>query len=82
MKKRYEKPILEVDAYELDTSIASNCRYVVKMGPEYGDHKLCEDYLEYEPFSVPGQVSPMAYNVDFWENCDCYTGASGQYFTS
>jgi len=28
MKLKYEKPLLEVENYELDTSIASNCRMV------------------------------------------------------
>lgn len=86
MKLRYEKPMLEIDIYELDTSIASNCRYVVDMGPEVpGGRNGCDSYYEISGETRTFALTPRGnYNVDFWQelNCDCYTSASGQYFTS
>ncbi len=82
MKLRYEKPMIEVENYELSTSIASNCKNVVTMGPEYEDHAPCKDYYLHAGEDFPGNKARSIYNVDFWENCDCYTGASGIYFTS
>lgn len=85
MKKRYEAPLLEVERYELDANIASNCRIVVSNGPEIGDHKGCEDYKD--PFSTATYSlnREAIYNVQFYEdtNCDCYTtGSDYGYWTS
>lgn len=69
-KKLYEAPNLEIEKYELDMSIASNCEIVVSNGPAMGDHEECSDYDE--PFSM---ARSAPYNVDFYEDtqCDCYT---------
>ena len=85
MKLKYEKPMIEIDDYELDASIASNCKVVVDMGPKYGSHDPCKSYYDHsgEPWPDPNAINLMSnYNIDFWENCDCYTSASGLYFTS
>lgn len=83
MKKIYEAPDLEIETYQLDASIASNCTVVVTMG-DYGGGEgepACEDYLEMVGIS---SYSLRAYNVNFWEKtCDCYYTAGGEgFFTS
>lgn len=87
MKKAYVAPSLEIELYQLDANIASNCGYVVKMG-DYGGGEgqpVCDDYLE--AVGKPTQTVTLfsaPYNVNFWEqNCDCYTTAQGDgFFTS
>ena len=81
MKRSYVAPTLEVELYQLDQAIASNCATVVDSGPAMGDHKPCEDFID--PFSVvPGGMNVMSlpHNVQFYEdtNCDCYT-SGGDY---
>lgn len=85
MKKVYEAPKVEIEIYELDASIASNCAVVVTVGDYGGDvsagETACNDYLERVESTYSAR---KAYNVNFWENtCDCYTTAGGEgYFTS
>lgn len=80
MKKTYIAPSMEVELFELDTSIASNCATVVSNGPAMGSHDQCEDYDD--PFGI----STMSlHNVTFYEdtNCDCYTtGGNTGYWNS
>lgn len=76
MKRAYVAPTLEVEIYQLDQAIASNCSIVVDSGPAMGSHRACDDFID--PFSVaPGGMSVMSlpYNVQFYEDteCDCYT---------
>ena len=76
MKRSYVAPTLEVELYQLDQAIASNCAIVVSNGPAMGDYAPCEDFID--PFSVvPGGMNVMSlpHNVQFYEdtNCDCYT---------
>ena len=86
MKKVYEAPSLEIELYELDTSIASNCSAVVTMGPEGpGAVAVCQDYYEITGERKPDSATwSLRHNVDFWTeaNCDCYYSASGAFFTS
>lgn len=89
MKKTYVAPDLEIERYELDASIASNCATVVNMGdygadPSKGEN-VCQDYLDkVGKGSTTDWSMRQPYNVSFWENtCDCYTTAGGAgYFTS
>lgn len=83
MKKVYEAPEMEIELYELNASIASNCAVVVTMG-DYGGGEgepACNDYL-----NMVGKAKSVgaAYNVNFWKGtCDCYTTAGGPgFFTS
>lgn len=83
MKKIYKAPALEIEVYELNASIASNCAVVVTMG-DYGGgegERACDDYL-----AMVGKSTnySLPHNVDFWEStCDCYITASGEgFFTS
>lgn len=82
MKKVYEAPTLEIELYQLDANIASNCGIVVHNGPEMGTHRQCSDYND--PFAAYSARSAV-YNVQFYEdtNCDCYTtGGDYGYWTS
>lgn len=84
MKKVYEAPKIEVESYELSSSIASNCSVVVSNGPAMGNHEQCSDYND--PFGMMSTRKARAvYNVQFYEdtNCDCYYSAGDQgYWTS
>lgn len=78
MKRSYVAPTLEVELYQLDQAIASNCGTVVHNGPSVPELGIsqCEDFVD--PFSVvPGGMNVMSlpHNVQFYENtnCDCYT---------
>ena len=46
MKKTYETPKAEVERYQLDASIASNCETVVHNGPQMNGYSQCSDYIE------------------------------------
>lgn len=81
MKKVYVAPALEVEFYELDASIASNCALVVKMGPEGpGAIEVCEDYYQKTGEERGISTTSLPYNVQFWseESCDCYYSAGGK----
>lgn len=83
MKKRYVKPVLEIETYSLDKSIASHCSIVVSNGPAMGIHTQCTDYVD--PFEEEGISAEAVYNVQFYTdgNCDCYYSSSGDgYWTS
>lgn len=85
MKKIYKAPILEIEQYELDGNIASNCGIVVSNGPALGAHEQCDNYED--PFDISAYSVPTRgpYNVQFYEdtNCDCYTtGGDYGYWTS
>lgn len=87
MKKVYKKPALEVELYELNKSIASQCAEVIDMGPDMaGAIKVCESWYESEGLPYPpGKARTYSKNIDFWNDtvCDCYTTASDKgYFTS
>lgn len=85
MKRVYEAPVLEIEIYQLDANIASNCTVVVNMGDEGGStgQPACDDYLGMVG-RTRSNISSYAYNVNFWEStCDCYTTAGGPgFFTS
>lgn len=77
MKRSYVAPTLEIELYELDQAIASNCGITVDPGPAMGDHKVCPGYED--PFGGLSLMS-LPHNVQFYEdtNCDCYT-SGGDY---
>lgn len=81
MKKKYIAPDFEVEHYELNTSIAGNCNAVVTQGPEIGTHDNCEEFPDWEEFSI----STFALQASFYdeETCECYYSSGGEgYFTS
>ena len=72
MKKTYETPKAEVERYQLDASIASNCETVVHNGPQMNGYSQCSDYIDpFETYSAARSV----HNVQFYseDTCDCYT---------
>ena len=76
MKKTYETPKAEVERYQLDASIASNCETVVHNGPQMNGYSQCRDYIDpFETYSAARSV----HNVQFYseDTCDCYTTAGG-----
>ena len=82
MKLKYEKPMLEIENYELDTSIASNCGLVVTSGPEHANHAPCDDYYDLIGWPKTKSIDGPKYNIDFYDDCACYYTASGAFFTS
>ena len=77
LRKAYAKPVIEIEEYALDASIASNCAIVVSNGPALGDHPQCDDYED--PFAISTfSLTGGVYNVQFYEdtNCDCYYSSS------
>ncbi|MBS1317034.1 MAG: hypothetical protein HP042_00960 [Lachnospiraceae bacterium] len=81
MKKTYEAPRAEIERYQLDASIASNCKIVVSNGPAMGSYTQCDDYIS--PFTGLSKARAK-HNVLFYsdEMCDCYTSAGAGYWTS
>lgn len=74
MKRVYAAPTLQVELYELDTSIAVNCAIIITLQPH--EDSPCSDvsYESIQPsYGLNGGVS-------FVDNgpCDCYTTAGGE----
>lgn len=83
MKKGYVKPSMEIEKYELNASIASNCGPVVTMGPGDFNHYVCEKFEgSFGTWSARSK-GPSFYDGTDGPACDCYytTGGEG-YFTS
>ena len=84
MKKTYEAPELNIEVYQLDKMIASNCETVVQNGPGLLGHVQCDDY-EGDIWATQSARSTR-HNVNFYEDietCDCYTsGGDGKYWQS
>lgn len=82
MKANYEKPMIVIEEYQIDTAIATGCQTVVDLGPE--DHEYngklytaCSHFGE-ETFDAE---SPA--HMNFFETCSCYLSAGGStVFTS
>ena len=76
MKAGYEKPMIVVEEYQLDTAIATGCQTKVDLGPEAHEYNgkiysVC-DYFGQETFDAE---SPAYMN--FFETCSCYLSAGG-----
>lgn len=90
MRKTYMKPVIEIEAYQLNASIAQNCGIVISLGPEAGDKKICDEFKDaFEVFTViPGVgIQTTGGGTPFYSdgsaNCDCYYSSGGSlYFTS
>lgn len=81
MKKKYVAPLLEIERYELSTSITQNCSTIVHNGPAIGAHAKCDDYDDpFTAYSLRNEVDAQAYNVNFYEDtdCTCYTTAGSE----
>lgn len=89
MKKPYAKPMIEIEAYELNASIAANCGDKVTLGPEAPGKEVCDEFKDaFEVFAViPGIGIQSTGGTPFYNdgsaNCDCYySSGGGIYFTS
>ena len=93
MKKIYSKPLIEIEDYELNASIASNCGSVITLGPEgigVDEGSVCQEFKDgYEVHSViPGLgIQSTANGTPFYEDgsakCNCYySSGDGLYFMS
>ncbi|MCD8357199.1 MAG: hypothetical protein LUE11_11615 [Clostridia bacterium] len=82
MKKAYEAPSLEYEAYELNSSIAANCGTPVSMGPAYGEHQACDEF-SFEMYSAQTYSANNPFYDDTAEVCSCYySSGNNSYFTS
>lgn len=89
MRKVYMRPTIEIEAYELSASIASNCSSVVTMGPEDYSGNICSEFEDsFDVQSYRPGISLFSAGTPFYDGttgpvCDCYytSGGSG-YFTS
>lgn len=85
MKKEYIKPLIEIEAYELDAQIAANCGNIVNLGPEGPEPGgvACSDYGDsYGPWALP-RSSGISFYQSNLAGCDCYYSSGGEgYFTS
>lgn len=76
MKAGYEKPMIVVEEYQLDTAIATGCQQIVDLGPEAheynGTYYTACSYFGEETFDAE---SPAQMN--FFETCSCYLSAGG-----
>ena len=88
MKKEYSKPRIEIEAYELDASIAANCGAIISFGPPAPGKTTCDEFKgafggddDWGTFSVKNSHTP--FYADGAANCDCYyTSGNSGYFTS
>ncbi|MCD7754153.1 MAG: hypothetical protein LUH41_06395 [Clostridiales bacterium] len=86
MKRPYVAPQLQVEVYELSTSIAQNCDYKVNNGPaiyspgHYHQETACSDYAALTGENAISTASES--NVNFYDSgcCDCYTTGGGNVF--
>lgn len=93
MKKIYSKPMIEIDAFELTTSLAASCSNQVDFGPGIPGssdkrYQQCDDFKGSGFLSIiPGVSVNSAGNTPFYAdgsaNCDCYYTSGGMgYFMS
>lgn len=86
MKKVYSKPVVEIEVYEMNTDIASNCGERVSFGPEAPGKTTCDEFKDaFEVFSLYDMRSTggTPFYDDGAANCDCYySSGGGLYFTS
>ena len=93
MKKIYAKPLIEIETYALNASIAANCGSVVSLGPEgigVEEASVCQEFKDgFNVFAViPGlgiqsEIAGTPFYSDGKANCDCYySSGGGLYFTS
>lgn len=91
MKKAYTRPLIEIEVYELNASIALNCSNVINLGPGIPgsvEYQMCSDYHDAGFLSIKPEYGLTSEKVTpFYEDgaksCDCYyTSGSRGYFTS
>ena len=93
MKKKYDAPVVLIETYELNQSIANNCSTTVDNGPGNEIYPKCDKYvpigdmgglsLKEPEFATQRQeMHPQFYEGGSINACDCYTTGAGAYWTS
>ena len=78
MRKVYEKPVVEVELYQLSQSIATACATVVSLGPGLPDDSsvaVCEEYsVDTGSRSSASTADTWLYDGTFYstDTCSCY----------
>lgn len=80
MKKVYVAPMLEIEKYELNSSIAANCTEVINLGPGgVLDYKQCSSYGDEDIWGDETVPQMLADTGSFYpESCSCYYTAGGE----
>lgn len=75
MKARYQKPMIEIEKYALDSAIAAGCQTVISLGPGDDIHPICDEYEPDFGFVRNKQMLRTA-PLNFYEDsCTCYLSA-------
>lgn len=87
MKKMYISPMIEIESYDLSSSIAASCLTTVQLGPGIpGEIDACAGFITPVFPDFPDQNSIQSQSFYNGENgfiCDCYYTAGGEgYFSS
>lgn len=90
MKKVYTSPMIEIECYDLSSSIAAACQSKPEFGPGVpGDPNLnaCAGFIEIPDIgfdSIGNSIQSQSfYNGTDGPACDCYYTAGGEgYFSS
>ena len=92
MKKTYAKPVLEVEEFMLNASIAQNCGQIITHGPADPTHlTACDEFLgrdevdgdSFSPFLLSKSSAASFYTTETGGTCSCYYSAGGEgYYTS
>ena len=79
MRKVYEKPVIEVELYQLSQSIATACATVVSLGPggtvNGVTYKVCSEYsVDTGTRGETSTASTWMYEGTFYseDSCTCY----------
>ena len=75
MKKVYEKPVAEIELYQLSRSIATACDTVVTLGPAATGYEACEEYIvDTGSRSSAAAASETKIEGSFYstDTCTCY----------
>ena len=79
MRRVYEKPVIEVELYQLSQSIATACATVVSLGPggTYGNttYEVCDEYkVDTGSRSSASTADIAIYEGTFYntDTCTCY----------
>lgn len=83
MKRAYIAPDIQVERYELNTSIAAQCKTDVTMGPEVGSHTACKEFEDI--WGGEFAINTFVLEGSFYDDgtCTCYYSSSGEgYFAS
>ncbi|MCD7840255.1 MAG: hypothetical protein LUG46_06505 [Erysipelotrichaceae bacterium] len=74
MRDNYEKPMIMIEEYVLDTAIATGCETIMDLGPE--DHEYNNTYYTQCSYwdTEEFDSEDPAY-MSFFESCSCYLSA-------